>query len=138
MQLLFEESEEFGPIEGLGVLPGRVVRFRSTGIKVPQIGWNSLHIERPSLGLEGIAEGTFFYFVHSYYAVPSDRSVIAASARYGDEEFAAAVARDNLFATQFHPEKSQHAGLRLLGNFARAAAGDAGGDLRARSARASA
>ena len=123
MQLLFEESEEFGPVEGLGVLPGRVVRFRSAGLKVPQIGWNALHLERPSFALDGIAEGTFFYFVHSYYPVPAERGVVAATTRYGEEEFAAAVARDNLFATQFHPEKSQRAGLRLLGNFVRAAAG---------------
>jgi len=122
MQLLFEESEEFGPVAGLGVLPGKVVRFRSPGLKVPHIGWNSLRLARPTPVLDGIDEGTFVYFVHSYYPVPGDPSLVAATAEYGGEEFTAAVARDNLFATQFHPEKSQRVGLRLLRNFVRASA----------------
>jgi glutamine amidotransferase len=122
MQLLFEESEEFGPVAGLGVLPGKVVRFRSPGLKVPHIGWNSLRVRRATSALDGIAEGTFVYFVHSYYPVPADPALVAATAEYGGEEFTAAVVRDNLFATQFHPEKSQCAGLTLLRNFVRASA----------------
>ena len=121
MQILFEESEEFGPVRGLGVLPGKVVRFRSSGVKIPHMGWNALRVKKDVPGLAGIADGTYFYFVHSYYAEPADPSVIAATATYGDEEFTAVVARDALIATQFHPEKSQHAGLKLLGNFVRAA-----------------
>lgn len=122
MQILFEESSEFGPVEGLGILPGRVVRFRSREVKVPHMGWNSLRISRAGGPLEGISEGTYVYFVHSYYAEPADPAHVAATCEYGGETFAAAVARDRLFATQFHPEKSQDAGLRLLGNFVRAAA----------------
>jgi glutamine amidotransferase len=122
MQLLFDESEEFGPVAGLGALPGKVVRFRSTGLKVPHIGWNSLQIARRVPAFDGVPDGTFFHFVHSYYPVPADPALVAATAEYGDERFTAAVARDNVFATQFHPEKSQAAGLTLLGNFVRAAA----------------
>lgn len=121
MQILFEESEEFGPVAGLGVLPGRIVRFRSRDVKIPHMGWNALHVVKHAPAFDGIAEGTYVYFVHSYYAEPSDPAIVAATSTYGSETFTAAVARDNLFATQFHPEKSQHAGLRLLGNFVRAA-----------------
>jgi glutamine amidotransferase len=119
MQLLFEESEEFGRVAGLGILPGRVVRFRSTDVKIPHMGWNELRLRTPTPMLEGIPEGTFYYFVHSYYAAPAEPSLVAASAKYGEEEFAAAVGRASLFATQFHPEKSQNAGVRLLRNFVR-------------------
>ena len=121
MQILFEESEEFGPVAGLGVLPGRIVRFRSRDVKIPHMGWNALHVVKHTPALDGIDEGTYVYFVHSYYAEPSDPAIVAATSTYGSETFTAAVARDALFATQFHPEKSQHAGLRLLGNFVRAA-----------------
>ena len=121
MQILFEESEEFGPVAGLGVLPGRIVRFRSRDVKIPHMGWNALHVVKHAPALDGIAEGTYVYFVHSYYAEPSDPAIVAATSTYGSETFTAAVARENVFATQFHPEKSQHAGLRLLGNFVRAA-----------------
>jgi len=123
MQILFEESSEFGPVAGLGVLPGKVVRFRSRDVKIPHMGWNSLRLRARVPALAGIDDGTYVYFVHSYYAEPADPALIAATATYGSEEFTAAVARDNLFATQFHPEKSQHAGLALLGNFVRAACG---------------
>lgn len=119
MQILFEESEEFGRIPGLGVLPGRVVRFRSKDVKIPHMGWNALHIAGSSPVLDGIEEGTHYYFVHSFYAVPSDPSVLLATAVHGQEEFAAAVGRGGVFATQFHPEKSQEAGIRLLRNFVR-------------------
>jgi glutamine amidotransferase len=121
MQILFEESSEFGPVAGLGALPGKVVRFRSRDVKIPHMGWNSLRLRARVPALAGIDDGTYVYFVHSYYAEPADPALIAATSTYGSEEFTAAVARDNLFATQFHPEKSQHAGLALLGNFVRAA-----------------
>jgi imidazole glycerol-phosphate synthase subunit HisH len=102
LQILFEESEEQGPCRGLGILPGRVVKFPSdAGLKIPHMGWNQ-------------AGGEWFYFVHSYYVAPTDTSVVAMSTRYGDVEFCAAVRKDNIFATQFHPEKSQRAGLELL------------------------
>jgi len=123
MQILFEESSEFGPVAGLGVLPGKVVRFRSRDVKIPHMGWNALSIKQRTPALDGFADGTYVYFVHSYYAEPFDPALAAATSTYGSEEFTAAVARDNLFATQFHPEKSQHAGLALLGNFVRAASG---------------
>jgi glutamine amidotransferase len=122
MQILFDESAEFGPVRGLGVLPGKVVRFRSTDVKIPHMGWNALSIRKAVPALAGIPDGTYAYFVHSYYAEPADPALVAATSTYGSEEFTAAVARDNLFATQFHPEKSQHAGLELLGNFVRSAA----------------
>lgn len=117
MQILFEESEEFGRVQGLGVLPGRVVKFRSEDVKIPHMGWNALTKRAPSGLLDGIEDGTYYYFVHSYYAEPADSSLLAATATYGNEEFTAAVGRDNVFATQFHPEKSQGAGIRLLRNF---------------------
>jgi imidazole glycerol-phosphate synthase subunit HisH len=121
MQILFEESSEFGSIRGLGLLPGRVGRLRSRGVKIPHMGWNSLALRPGFSALAGIPDGTRFYFVHSYAAEPTDPSIIAATADYGGETFVAAVGRDNLFATQFHPEKSQAAGIALLGNFVRRA-----------------
>lgn len=119
MQILFEESEEFGRVSGLGVLPGRVVKFTSKGVKIPHMGWNGLQMKGANPMLDGIDDGTYYYFVHSYYAKPADDALLAATATYGDEEFAAAVGRDNVFATQFHPEKSQEVGIRLLRNFVR-------------------
>jgi imidazole glycerol-phosphate synthase subunit HisH len=119
LQLLFEESEEFGPVPGLGILPGRVVRFGGReldGLKIPQMGWNRLRIHRPVAELGGIDDGAYVYFVHSYYVVPADAALIAASTEYG-VEFAAAIAWNNVFACQFHPEKSQAVGLRILENF---------------------
>jgi imidazole glycerol-phosphate synthase subunit HisH len=119
LQLLFEESEEFGPVRGLGILPGRVVRFAGPtpiGLKIPQIGWNQLRIERPVAELEGVGESPYVYFVHSYYVVPSDAALTVASTEYG-VRFTAAVAWKNVFACQFHPEKSQAIGLRILENF---------------------
>jgi glutamine amidotransferase len=121
LQLLFEESEEFGPVKGLGVFAGRVRRFAGSafdGLKIPQMGWNRLRIRRPVDELEGIEEGSYVYFVHSYYVEPADSSLTVASTEYGIE-FTAAIARDNVFACQFHPEKSQTTGLRILENFAR-------------------
>ena len=117
MQLLFEESEEFGPVAGLGVLPGRVVRFPADrSLKVPHMGWNTLRRASPAPVLDGIQDGAYVYFVHSYYPVPADPGVIATTTPYGDE-FASSVARDNVFACQFHPEKSQRVGLTILQNF---------------------
>jgi len=119
MQLLFDESEEFGPVRGLGVLPGRVVRFPADPTrKVPHMGWNALRIVRSVPELAGIEDGAYVYFVHSYYPVPADRAVVATTTPYGPE-FASSVTRDNVFACQFHPEKSQRVGLRLLDNFVR-------------------
>lgn len=118
LQLLFDVSYEDGQWEGLGVLPGKIVRFQDQPeLKIPHMGWNTLDIVRPHRLFEGIANGSSVYFVHSYYVVPSDDSVVAARSDHGGL-FVAAVARENLFATQFHPEKSQTVGLRLLKNFA--------------------
>ena len=123
MQLLFDVSEEDGEHEGLGVLPGRVVRFRPTdrAMKVPHMGWNALQWEAdrsPPL-FAGLAPGDCVYFVHSYYPQPDDASVVAATADYGGR-FCSVVHRQNVWATQFHPEKSQRVGLRMLANFAAA------------------
>lgn len=125
MQMLFEESLEFGSERGLGVLPGRVARLRSAGVKIPHMGWNSIR-PRPGFALlDGIGEGAFFYFVHSYAAEPAEESLLAATTDYGGATFAAAVGRGALFGTQFHPEKSQQAGIALLANFVRAAVASA-------------
>jgi len=117
LQVLFEESEENPGARGLGWIPGRVVRLPD-GVMIPQMGWNSLSIRRDVEMLRGISEGDMFYFVHSYYGLPEDRSVIAATTEHG-VEVTAAVAKDNLFATQFHPEKSGAKGLKILENFVR-------------------
>jgi imidazole glycerol-phosphate synthase subunit HisH len=118
LQLLFDVSYEDGQWEGLGVLPGKVVRFADQpDLKIPHMGWNSLEFAQPSRIFEGVPEGSSVYFVHSYYVVPEDESVIAARTEHGTS-FVSAVAKNNLFATQFHPEKSQSVGLRLLTNFA--------------------
>ncbi len=118
LQLLFEVSYEVGRHEGLGILAGEVVRFAPRdGFKVPHMGWNELTIRQPAPLFTGLSDAPYMYFVHSYYVVPNDRAVIAAEANY-PQPFVAAIARDNLFATQFHPEKSQQGGLRILRNFA--------------------
>jgi glutamine amidotransferase len=120
MQVLFEGSEEKPGCAGLGVLPGRVVRFKvAPPLKVPHMGWNACR--RPAAAalppvLADTADGTYFYFVHSYYPVPADPADVALLSDHGGS-FCAAVARDNLFACQFHPEKSQRAGLVLLSRF---------------------
>lgn len=116
-QLLFAESEEHGHHLGLGVFRGRVRRF-PTGVKIPHIGWNTIQIERTDPLLAGIPGGTFFYFLQSYYAEPEDRSIVAATTAYGGS-FASVVSRGKIFGVQFHPEKSQDAGLKLLENFTR-------------------
>ena len=117
LQLLFETSEESPEAEGLGTFPGKVLRFQSRGVKVPHMGWNQIHIEQKHPLLKGIPDESFFYFVHSYYALPAEPKLVAASCRYGDEDFAAVLGAENLFAAQFHPEKSQDAGLKILKNF---------------------
>ena len=115
LQMLFEHGEE-GDTPGLGLLPGRVPRFHVTGLKIPHMGWNEVFQDRPHPLWQGIADGSRFYFVHSYYPKPADAGLSAASCDYGSR-FTCAVARDNIFAVQFHPEKSQNSGLRLLSNF---------------------
>jgi glutamine amidotransferase len=118
MQILFEESEEFGPVAGLGILPGRVKRFvpRDATQKVPHMGWNTLELRHRVPALRGIADGSYVYFVHSFYVETDDPTLVASTTPYG-VSFASSVARGNLFATQFHPEKSQTVGLKMLQNF---------------------
>ncbi|MBI1310530.1 imidazole glycerol phosphate synthase subunit HisH [bacterium] len=118
LQLLFDVSYEDGEWEGLSLVPGKVVRFEDQpDLKIPHMGWNTLQIARPNPLLAGIDEGSYVYFVHSYHVVPDDEAVIATRTEHGIP-FVSSIARDNLFATQFHPEKSQSIGLRLLKNFA--------------------
>ncbi len=113
LQLLFTSSEE-GEGEGLNLIRGRVVRLPS-GVKIPHMGWNSIEVKRASRLLDGIKSGDYFYFVHSYYALPEE-DVVVATTSYG-VEVPAIVEKGNVFATQFHPEKSGRLGLRLLKNF---------------------
>ena len=124
LQMLFEWSEE-GAVAGLGIMPGVVRRFPSSAadtegerLKIPHMGWNQVQFTRAHPLWDGIAPGSRFYFVHSYYAEARDPALVAGTSRYA-LEFTCACARDNVFAVQFHPEKSQAAGLRLLGNFVR-------------------
>ncbi len=117
LQLLFDSSEESPGVKGLSVFPGQIKRIPATdGLKVPQIGWNSLHLERDSRLFKGIKEGAFVYFVHSYYLAAQDESIVTATTEYGTH-IHAAVEKDNVFATQFHPEKSSEVGLTILKNF---------------------
>lgn len=122
LQLLFSESEEFGIHQGLDVIKGRVVRFpdgmteAGEKLAVPHMGWNQLNFRQTPAAFKGLEEGTNVYFVHSYYVKPDDASVVATTTNYG-LDFCSSIARDNLVATQFHPEKSQDMGLRILKNF---------------------
>jgi imidazole glycerol-phosphate synthase subunit HisH len=116
LQLLFSESEEFGRNLGFNLIPGKVKRL-PPDLKVPHIGWNQLHLKHPDPLLDGISEGDFVYFVHSYYAEPVEPHHILATTDYG-LEFTAIARKGNVWATQFHPEKSQTVGLRILKNFA--------------------
>ena len=142
MQALLSESEEFGTTPGLDIVAGRVRRFPQPAphsspcdgasqhqsptapiaarqrLKVPHMGWNQLHLHSPCPLLDGLPERVYTYFVHSYYAIPAEPAVVVASTDYG-VEFASVLWRDNLYATQFHPEKSQQWGLRILRNFSR-------------------
>jgi imidazole glycerol-phosphate synthase subunit HisH len=116
LQVLFESSEE-GKLPGLGILRGKVVRFRHN-LKIPQIGWNQITKRQDCPQLAGIADGSWTYFVHSYYAEPAEESLAATVTNYG-YDFVSAVRRGNLFASQWHPEKSADVGLKVLGNFRR-------------------
>jgi len=122
LQLLFTESEEFGRHRGLDIIPGRVVRFPEglqeggETLKVPHMGWNRITIRRPVPLYRDVPDGSFVYFVHSYYVIPDDPAVIATETGYG-QTFCSSVWRDNVMATQFHPEKSQAVGLQMLKNF---------------------
>ena len=123
LQLLFTRSHEDGVYDGLDVFPGEVVRFPDRpGLKVPHMGWNRLRVRQPAPPLAGVADGDMVYFVHSYFPVPRDANLVAAETDY-PEPFCSAVWHDNVFATQFHPEKSQAKGLQIYRNFARVAAG---------------
>jgi glutamine amidotransferase len=123
MQVLLTDSEEFGPSPGLAIIAGHVRRLPNAlpgqfpRLKVPHMGWNQLRLLRPCPLLEGIPDGAFTYFVHSYYAVPAALDVVVTSTNYS-VDFASVLWQDNIYATQFHPEKSQAYGLRLLQNFA--------------------
>ncbi len=123
LQLLFTESEEFGSHKGLNVLPGKVVRFRSQQtegdlepLKIPHMGWNAIRMKKPSRLLEGLGEGSYMYFVHSYHVAPEQTDVVCTATEYGGS-FVSSIARDNIFGCQFHPEKSQAGGLKMLKNF---------------------
>jgi glutamine amidotransferase len=122
LQLLFTESEEFGLHQGLNVIPGRVVRFPDgmvecgEELKIPHMGWNQLSFKRRSPAFAGLEEGANFYFVHSFYVKPEDEDVVATTTTYGIE-FCSSIWKENIVATQFHPEKSQEKGLRILKNF---------------------
>ncbi len=124
LQLIFDVSYEDGEYEGLGIIPGKVVRFDFTGredeeeLKIPHMGWNSLQYQTPSPLYRDIPNGPYVYFVHSYYVVPTDAKVIATTTNHG-YDFASSIVRNNIMATQFHPEKSQRLGLQMLQNFAR-------------------
>lgn len=118
LQMLFDKSYEDGEYEGLGIIPGEVVRFKVPAeYKVPHMGWNQIGFRRRPPIFEGVEDGAHFYFVHSYYVVPRDAGVIATETEYA-QPFCSSIWRDQLFAVQFHPEKSQSAGLKLLKNFA--------------------
>lgn len=116
-QLLFTESEEFGRHEGLDIFPGKVRAFsRDQPLKVPHMGWNQVHIRRPCPLFEGIVDGTHWYFVHSFFVEPADKEITATTTMYGIP-FTSSIWKDNVVACQFHPEKSQSSGLRLIRNF---------------------
>jgi len=119
LQLLFSESEEFGKQKGLNLFAGKVVGFHAVeDLKVPHMGWNRIEKKKESPFLEGVASGDYVYFVHSFYVVPDESSIVATTTDYGDS-FVSSIATDRLFACQFHPEKSQELGLRILANFGR-------------------
>ncbi|UCF29417.1 MAG: imidazole glycerol phosphate synthase subunit HisH [Chloroflexota bacterium] len=116
MQLLFEESEEQGRYQGLGLLSGKVVQFKHPGVKVPQIGWNQVQVSKSSDLMDGIQDGDYFYFNHGYYCIPADADDVLTMTEYG-VNFASSVERELIIGVQFHPEKSQQRGLQVLKNF---------------------
>ena len=120
LQLLFEQSIEFGTVEGLGILPGKVMRFQfpeDPTLKVPHMGWNTLTLKKPSPLFDSMDAHPYYYFVHSYYVVPENRDMIATTTQYG-VEFVSGIQHENIHAFQFHPEKSQKQGLTMLEKFA--------------------
>ena len=124
LQVLFEESEEYGPVAGLGILPGKVLKFTSASsetkggppIKIPHIGWNNIEVKKKVPLFDKLGTESYFYFVHSYYVVPEDQSMVATVTNYG-VEFVSGIQYRNIYAFQFHPEKSQTVGLSLLERF---------------------
>ncbi len=124
LQLLFERSYEFGEHKGLGIFEGEVLHFGDRVHKVPHMGWNEIHPKREHPVLEGIPEGSFFYFVHSYFVSPKDKGIVLTETDYDGFYFTSGVAHENIIAFQFHPEKSQRKGLKLLENFKRLVEGD--------------
>ena len=124
LQVLFEESEEYGPVAGLGILPGKVLKFTSASsetkggppIKIPHIGWNNIEVKKKVPLFDKLGTESYFYFVHSYYVVPEDQSIVATVTNYG-VEFVSGIQYRNIYAFQFHPEKSQTVGLSLLERF---------------------
>lgn len=120
LQLLFDVSYEDGEHEGLGILPGDVVRFApEPGLKIPHMGWNAIDLVQDCELFANLSSGDYVYFVHGYYVRPTDSSVVAARTTHGQQTFTSVIHRENLYATQFHPEKSQRVGLQLLSNFAK-------------------
>ena len=115
-QLLFSGSEEFGDSKGLNIVPGRVIKFRSHSLKVPHMGWNQVNLTGQSAFMEGIPDKSYFYFIHSYHPVLEDDSWEVGRADYG-EKFPCIIGKDNMMATQFHPEKSHKYGLKIIENF---------------------
>ncbi len=115
LQLLFEKSYEFGEEEGLGVFKGEV-KLLPRGVKIPHMGWNQVWIKKEMELFKGIKNGSYFYFVHSYRVIPEEEDIVASTTDYG-EDFVSAVEKDNIWAVQFHPEKSQKLGLKILENF---------------------
>lgn len=116
LQVLFSESEEFGTCKGLDIFKGKVLRFPHNELKVPHMGWNSINIKNRPPILDGVPDGGYVYFVHSFYVEPEDKGIVAATTDYG-LEFTSMVWKDNIFAAQFHPEKSQSLGLKILKGF---------------------
>ena len=120
LQILFSESEEFGICKGMNVFSGKVVKFKldrsQQFLKIPHMGWNAVKLVRKPPIFDGISDNTYFYFVHSYYVVPDEEGIVASKTDYGTE-FVSMVWKDNIFATQFHPEKSQESGLKILKGF---------------------
>ncbi len=116
LQVLFSEAEEFGRCRGLDIFKGTVLKFPKSELKVPHMGWNEIKKQKDNPLLEGIEDKAYFYFVHSFYVAPEDNTIVLATTDYGIE-FTSMVWKDNIFAVQFHPEKSQTTGLRLLENF---------------------
>lgn len=122
LQVLFSESVEFGSCKGLDIFKGKVVKFESKELKIPQMGWNELNIKTSTPLFNEIPDKSYFYFVHSYYVVPDDEGIISTTTDYG-VEFTSSVCKDNVYAVQFHPEKSQTLGLQMLRNFGNIVAG---------------